>query len=200
VLITKYTHSCVRLELDTGAVLVIDPGVWSEASALHGADAVLITHEHADHIDALRLAGLGAPVFAPAGADIDERFPLTRLAPGESFTAAGVQIRTYGGKHAPTHRNQPACANLGYLVDDRLYHPGDSLSPPDRPVETLLIPMQAAWLKTTEAIEFAQSVAAQRAFGIHDAQINQRGRDSINGWFTQELELGYRWLAPRESW
>jgi L-ascorbate metabolism protein UlaG (beta-lactamase superfamily) len=27
--ITKYTHSCIRLERD-GAVLVIDPGTWSE--------------------------------------------------------------------------------------------------------------------------------------------------------------------------
>ncbi|HEY9472779.1 MAG TPA: MBL fold metallo-hydrolase, partial [Mycobacteriales bacterium] len=65
--ITKYTHSCVRLEHDSGGVLVIDPGVWSEPRALRGADAVLVTHEHGDHIDSLRLAGLGAPVYAPVG-------------------------------------------------------------------------------------------------------------------------------------
>ena len=47
--ITKYTHSCVRLAGD--GVLVIDPGEWSERSALDGADAVLITHEHPDHLD-----------------------------------------------------------------------------------------------------------------------------------------------------
>ena len=34
--ITKYTHSCVRIERD-GTVLVIDPGIWSEPSALHDA-------------------------------------------------------------------------------------------------------------------------------------------------------------------
>ena len=48
--ITKYTHSCVRIQRD-GTVLVIDPGVWSEPSALYDADAVLVTHEHADHIE-----------------------------------------------------------------------------------------------------------------------------------------------------
>jgi L-ascorbate metabolism protein UlaG (beta-lactamase superfamily) len=67
--ITRYTHSCVRIERD-GTVLVVDPGIWSEPSALHDADAVLITHEHSDHIDVLRLAGLGVPVYAPADARI----------------------------------------------------------------------------------------------------------------------------------
>ena len=45
--ITKLGHSCVRLEKD-GAVLVIDPGVWTDAdAALAGAAAVMITHEQA---------------------------------------------------------------------------------------------------------------------------------------------------------
>jgi L-ascorbate metabolism protein UlaG (beta-lactamase superfamily) len=48
---TKLVHSCVRLEKD-GAVLVVDPGIWSDAAALAGADAVMITHEHPDHLDA----------------------------------------------------------------------------------------------------------------------------------------------------
>jgi L-ascorbate metabolism protein UlaG (beta-lactamase superfamily) len=33
--ITKYTHSCVRLELG-GRVLVIDPGTWAEGSGSGG--------------------------------------------------------------------------------------------------------------------------------------------------------------------
>ncbi|MGC4856986.1 hypothetical protein ACLQ24_27340 [Micromonospora sp. DT4] len=28
----------------------------------------LVTHEHTDHVDVLRLAGLGVPVYAPEGA------------------------------------------------------------------------------------------------------------------------------------
>src|SRR5215469_17642105 len=49
---TKLGHSCVRLEKD-GAVLVIDPGGWSDApAALAGAATVLVTHEHPDHLDA----------------------------------------------------------------------------------------------------------------------------------------------------
>jgi L-ascorbate metabolism protein UlaG (beta-lactamase superfamily) len=49
---TKLGDPCVRLEKD-GAVLVIDPGVWpAAAAALAGAAAVMVTHEHTDHLDA----------------------------------------------------------------------------------------------------------------------------------------------------
>ena len=49
---TKLEHSCVRLEKD-GAVLVIDPGTFADATAaLDGATAVMVTHEHPDHLDA----------------------------------------------------------------------------------------------------------------------------------------------------
>jgi glyoxylase-like metal-dependent hydrolase (beta-lactamase superfamily II) len=51
--LTKFVHSCVRLDYD-GRALVIDPGVWSEPQALVGVDAVLVTHEHLDHVDELR--------------------------------------------------------------------------------------------------------------------------------------------------
>jgi L-ascorbate metabolism protein UlaG (beta-lactamase superfamily) len=70
--LTKYTHACVRLEKDN-RVLVVDPGNFSEAAeALSGAEAVLVTHEHADHIDvgpvveALR-SNSGLALFAPEG-------------------------------------------------------------------------------------------------------------------------------------
>ena len=70
--LTKYTHACVRLEKE-GHVLVIDPGTFSESKeALAGAHAVLVTHEHNDHIDrpavvaALR-ENTTLEVHAPAG-------------------------------------------------------------------------------------------------------------------------------------
>lgn len=49
--LTKYTHSCVRLE-DHNTVLVLDPGGFSEVEeALEGAQHILITHVHPDHFD-----------------------------------------------------------------------------------------------------------------------------------------------------
>jgi L-ascorbate metabolism protein UlaG (beta-lactamase superfamily) len=195
--LTKYTHSCVRIERD-GRVLVIDPGTWSEPAALHGADAVLVTHEHGDHIDVLRLAGLGVPVYAPADARITG-VDVIGLQSGASFTAAGFTVTAVGARHAPVFAAEPDCANHGYIIDGRLYHPGDALLVPDQPVETLLVPLQASWLKTAEAITFLHAVAPERAFGIHDAQINSRGRQAANGWLTDHGRHRYRYLMPGES-
>jgi len=195
--ITRYTHACVRIERD-GAVLVIDPGIWGEPSALYGADTVLITHEHGDHIDVLRLAGLGVPVYAPQDARITG-LDLIRVNSGESFTAAGFTVTAVGDRHAPVFGDEPDCANHGYIIDDRIYHPGDALFVPDQPVETLFVPLQASWLKTAEAISFLRAVRPERAFGIHDAQINSRGLQGANSWLIDQGRHGYRYLAPGED-
>ncbi|MFB6440281.1 MBL fold metallo-hydrolase [Streptomyces sp. NPDC056411] len=195
--ITKYTHACVRLEHE-GRVLVIDPGIWSEPAALTGADAVLVTHEHADHIDVLRLAGLGVPVHAPAEAHIPG-LEVIGVSSGTEFTAGGFRVRATGGRHAPVHGGRPDCANLGYLVDEAVYHPGDSLHVPGQPIETLLVPVQGSWLKTAEAIDFVRAIGPRRAFAIHDAQLNDRGLRSVNGWLAEATHSGYRHLRPGES-
>jgi len=187
----------VRLA-EEGRVLVIDPGEWSEPAALIGADAVLVTHEHSDHIDVPRLAGLGVPVYAPAGADI-EGVDVIAVSPGETFTAAGFSVTAVGGRHAPIHDGQPDCPNLGYLVAGAVYHPGDSLHVPREPVETLLVPAQGSWLKMGEAIDFVKAVNPRRTFPIHDAQVNERGLASINGWLSESTDNGYRYLAAGES-
>jgi len=195
--ITKHTHACVRLE-ERGRVLVIDPGTWSEPSAFAGADAFLVTHEHADHVDVPRLAGLGVPVYAPAGADIPG-LAVTPVSPGDAFVAAGFAVTAVGGRHAPIYGGQPDCPNLGYLVDGSVYHPGDSLHVPAQPVETLLVPVQGSWLKMAEAIDFVKAVGPARAFAIHDGQVNDRGLDSVNGWLAETTDHGYRYLAAGES-
>jgi len=195
--ITKYTHACVRLE-DGGSVLVIDPGTWTEAEAWAGADAVLITHAHSDHVDDLRLAGLGVPIYAPTGADI--ALPhVTQVDVGADFTAAGFRVRTFGGQHATIFGGQPDCPNLGYLVQESLYHPGDSLFVPEHPVETLLVPAQGSWMKLGEAIDFVKAIRPQRTFQIHDGQVNDRGLAGVNYWLAEHAEGGYRYLAVGES-
>ena len=199
--LTKFGHACVRLE-SGGRALVIDPGIWSEPAALDGADAVLLTHEHDDHVDADRLVGIDAPVFAPADADLsqlDARRPVTRVRAGDVFGAAGFTVEAVGGRHAFIFGGQPDCANLGYLVNGSTYHPGDAVHVPDRAVETLLVPMQGSWLKVDEAIGFVNAIEPARAFGIHDAQLNDRGIDSINSWLDEETKTQYRYLAPGES-
>lgn len=176
-------------------MLVLDPGIWSEPRALDGADAVLVTHEHVDHVDVLRLLGAGLPVFAPEGASIRDLATVPVRA-DEQLEVAGFRVHAVGGRHAPVLEDQETCPNLGYVIDDLLYHPGDALHVPEAAVETLLVPLQASWLKTSEAVAFVRNIGPSRAFGIHDGQINERALTSINGWISEHGRTDYRWLAP----
>ncbi|GAA4952246.1 L-ascorbate metabolism protein UlaG (beta-lactamase superfamily) [Nonomuraea thailandensis] len=194
--ITKYTHSCVKIE-HPGGVLVIDPGVWSEPRAVDGADAVLVTHEHSDHIDVRRLSTLGIPVYMPAGARVQD-LEVVPVHPGEVFTAGGMEIEAVGGRHAPTYATRPDCVNVGYIVDHRCYHPGDSLHVPQRDVDILLTPVHGSWMKTAEAIDYAKYTRSRHVVAIHEGQINQRGLSSVDEWFTQEIGNRYQRLEPGE--
>ncbi|KIS26830.1 beta-lactamase [Arthrobacter sp. SPG23] len=192
--LTKYTHACVRLEKD-GHVLVIDPGTFSETGvALEGAGAVLVTHEHGDHIDVPAVVSAlrdneSLRVFAPGGVAATLRSEasfagsrITEVEPGQAFTAAGFEVKAFGGQHALIHPQIPVVANIGYLIESNLYHPGDSFVIPDGiGVRTLLVPVHAPWNKVAEVVDFVIGVRAAKAFPIHDALLNETGLGLIEG-------------------
>ncbi|KOX05706.1 MBL fold metallo-hydrolase [Micromonospora profundi] len=201
--LTKYAHSCLRVEHD-GGVLVVDPGVFSDPQALEGADAVLITHEHPDHMDLaalrLHLDRRPVPIHGPAslaGTLGDAAEALSPVAPGESFTAAGVPIRAYGGRHAVIHPDIPVIDNIGYLINDVVYHPGDSLVVPEEtPVDTLFAPIHAPWSKFSEVVDFIRAVAPRRAYALHDALLNDNGLTVLNRQYSALSGTEYQRLEP----
>ncbi|MEU9027380.1 MBL fold metallo-hydrolase [Streptomyces sp. NPDC048383] len=182
--LTKRLHSCVQLEKD-GRTLVIDPGAFSEPDAGLGADALLVTHEHPDHFEEGRLraaldANPAARLWAP-------RSVAQRLAPaypdrvhtvghGDAFEAAGFAVQAHGELHAVIHPDIPRVTNVGYLVDGSLFHPGDALTLPGVPVETLMIPVHAPWNKVAEVIDWVREVEPRRTIDIHDAYLSDIAR------------------------
>ena len=191
--LTKLGHSCVRLEQD-GRTLLFDPGVFSDArTALDGVDAVLITHEHPDHIDAdaVRAATAANPqlrIWAPAGVAAslsDLGAQVTAAAPDSAFEAAGFAVKTFGGQHAVIHPSMGVVANVTYLVDDAVYHPGDSFTVPPVDVKVALVPIHAPWSKLSEVVDFAIAVRAPRSFQIHDGLLNDTGRGMVEGMVTR---------------
>jgi L-ascorbate metabolism protein UlaG (beta-lactamase superfamily) len=181
--LTKLGHSCIRLEKD-GATLVIDPGRWSEAAdALSGASAVLVTHEHPDHLDAdavreALFADSDLTLWAtPAVADQFEDFGdrVHQVRHGDALAIAGFDVHVYGQKHALIHRDIPLVENTGFMVDGSLFHPGDSFTVPEDPVQTLLLPISAPWLDAGEMIDYFRAVAPARGYAIHDAILNDAG-------------------------
>jgi L-ascorbate metabolism protein UlaG (beta-lactamase superfamily) len=189
---TKLGHSCVRLEKD-GAVLVIDPGGWSDApAALAGATAVMVTHEHPDHLDAdaVRAALSSDPaVTLWANQSICAKFTdfgdrVHEVRNGDALDVAGFSVHVYGVEHALIHPDIPLVVNTGFLVEGNLFHPGDSFTIPEEPVGTLLVPISAPWLKSGEMIDYFRAVEPARGgYAIHDAILNDNGL----GLFTRML-------------
>ncbi|MFD7080156.1 MBL fold metallo-hydrolase [Streptomyces sp. NPDC059918] len=187
--LTKRLHSCVQLEKD-GRMLVIDPGAFSEPDAGLGADALLVTHEHPDHFDEGRLrAALDAN---PAAALWTLRSVAERLAPaypgrvhtvghGDAFSAAGFEVQVHGELHAVIHPDIPRVTNVGYLVEGSLFHPGDALTVPEVPVDTLMLPVHAPWNKVAEVIDYLREVKPRRAIDIHDAYLSDIARPIYDG-------------------
>ncbi|MFD5057986.1 MBL fold metallo-hydrolase [Streptomyces sp. NPDC058394] len=182
--LTKKTHSCIRLEKD-GRTLVIDPGGFSEQDAALGADAMLVTHEHADHFDEGRLrAGLEANPAAEiwtlrsVAEQLSAAFPgrVHTVGHGDTFTAAGFDVQVHGELHAVIHPDIPRITNIGFLVDGSLFHPGDALTVPDHPVDTLMLPVMAPWNKISEVIDYVREVKPRRAIDIHDALLTDLAR------------------------
>ena len=180
---TKLGHSCVRLEKD-GAALVIDPGVFTDAAAaLNLATAVMVTHEHVDHLDAdaVRAALFSDPELTLwATQAVAEQFSdfgsrVHKVRHGDALEIAGFSVHVYGEQHAPIHQDIPLVENTCFMVDGELFHPGDSFTVPEDPVSTLLLPISAPWLKAGEMIDYFRAVAPARGYAIHDAILNDAG-------------------------
>jgi hypothetical protein len=133
-------------------------------------------------------------------ADLGEQVVAT--AAGETFDAGGFSVRTFGGQHALIHPTIPVVPNIGYLIEDTVYHPGDSLIVPAAPVALLLAPIHAPWSKTAEVIDYVVAVRAARVVGIHDALLTEPGRNLVEshvGRIGGEHGCEYEHLAPADT-
>ncbi|MFE2285405.1 MBL fold metallo-hydrolase [Streptomyces sp. NPDC059443] len=183
-MLTKRLHSCVQLEKD-GRTLVIDPGTFSESDAGLGADVLLVTHEHPDHFEEGRLR---AALDANPGTELwTLRSVAEKLAPaypgrvhtvghGDAFGAAGFEVQVHGELHAVIHPDMPRVTNVGFLVDGTVFHPGDALTVPQAPVDTLMLPVHAPWNKIAEVIDYVREVKPRVAIDIHDAYLADLAR------------------------
>jgi L-ascorbate metabolism protein UlaG (beta-lactamase superfamily) len=181
--VTKFEHAALRLDRHD-KTLLIDPGSFTAPlHDLSGLVGVVLTHEHPDHwtpdhLDRLLQAAPGTPVFGPEGvASAASDYDITVVAPGDTVEVGPFTLRFFGGRHEVIHSSIPTIDNVGVLVNDELYYPGDSYAVPEGiAVDTLAAPLGAPWLKIGEAIDFVLAVKPRRAFGTHDMTLSVIGK------------------------
>ena len=172
----KLGHACLLVSSGDARIL-LDPGSFSVGfEELDGLTAVLITHQHPDHVDVGRLpqllernpqAQLVADVATAQMLRDDHGIDAVVAGAGDTYDV-GVPVEVVGDLHAEIHPDIPRVPNVGYLVDGRLLHPGDSLEVREREVEILALPTMAPWMRLADAVGFLRAVAPRTAVPVHD--------------------------------
>lgn len=193
--VTRYGQSAMLIE-DAGTRLLIDPGSFcsDHVFTMGGLDAVLFTHEHADHCDPVRVPGLLAespatPVYAPgavlellglAGTESEASTRSNPVSHGNSFTVGTLSVEAVGALHQVILPGMARCVNSGYVVTSaagtRLFYPGDSYETVPANIDVLAVPLLGPWSSLRETVDFVTAVAPARIFAVHDALLNASGR------------------------
>lgn len=210
--VTKCGHCCLFIE-EKGVRVVTDPGSYSTSqNELKNIDAVVITHEHSDHlhVESLKTILKNNPnagvitnksvgnILAKAGIAFEV------VESGEKMEIVGqegsISIEGHGTQHAEVYKTIPRVQNTGYLIADKLFYPGDSFHNPQKPVDVLALPVAGPWMKLSEAIDFALAVKPRAAFPVHDAMLNAAGQSMNERMLPTFLDkAGIKFVAMKEA-
>lgn len=197
--LTHLGHACLLVD-SAGARILIDPGSWSpEAFDQRDLAAILITHQHADHVDVERLPGLlranrDAPVLTdPETAELlqGKGIEARSFDGGQSEQIGEVRVSAVGEMHALIHDDIPRIRNTGMRIsadgEPTLFHPGDALDAEPGEVDVLAFPLNAPWARSRDMTGFLRRLNPPHAVPIHDALLSETGRKL---YLTQAGQLG----------
>lgn len=178
--VTRFGHSAVLVEA-AGQRVLIDPGAFSSPDVfeVQGLDAIVVTHQHVDHLDRDRIAGLiernpGAVRLSdPETAALVDGF--TAHSDTDVTELGAITITGVGTTHAEILPVIPRVTNTGVLItsdgEPTLFHPGDAYAYAPEGVDILAAPLSAPWTKVSETVDFVRRVDPHVVFPIHDAGV-----------------------------
>lgn len=202
--ITKYEHSCIEVKEGNNR-LIIDPGIFSKSlNDFSNIDAVVITHEHQDHFDPVKIQSIikanpSVQIITTsqvAKALNSKNAKTARLE--EEYSIGKLKLEFFGEKHELFTDVE----NIAVLVNEKFYHPGDSYTLPDVQVEILSAPASAPWLRITEASKFISDIGPKIAFPSHNALLSEIGESihyRILSNATKAAKIDWKVLKPGES-
>lgn len=177
--VQKFGHCCFVAEPKSGVRIMTDPGAFSTLQNHEtGITAVVITHEHADHLhieslqEILKNNPSAIVITNTAVGKLLEEASISyiKVEEGETYDLHGVAIKGFGNTHAEIYGDYGQVQNTGYMID-ALCYPGDAFHYPDTNVDILALPIAGPWLRIKDAIDYAKKLNPRIAFPVHDATV-----------------------------
>ena len=174
--ITKFGHCCLLIE-DQGKRILTDPGSYTaDQNTLTNLDLVLITHEHVDHlhldsmVEIMKNNPTAKIVCNTAVAKIlsSNGWQAVVLEGMTSIDLDGVSLEAHDAKHAEIFEEYGQVQNTGYLINHKLFYPGDALHNPNCEIEVLAFPTAGGWANIKESINYVFDLKPKKCFPVHD--------------------------------
>jgi len=192
--IKKIGHCCLFIKIGDLTILT-DPGSFSvEQDNLIGIDIVLITHEHADHMHVGSIENIlknNPNIVILTNASVAKKLnalniKYSLLNNRQIFKIKEMEIEAFDCKHEEIFQDIGQVQNTGYLINKKLFYPGDSFFNPNIKVDILALPVAGPWCKISDSVRYALEIKPKIAFPVHDGML--RG-DRIGSAHTVPLKI-----------